>query len=229
MSARITPTNPPPMTAPAMVPASSVVPFPMPWSGGAPGVAGCCPPGGDMSRLMQCYCDIQAAMQFISKIMIDLINNNPDVTAAIIAAIEKSGSALPLIGVTNGVAAQPGQVGEFIQLLGQFPYTAAASNFNVNVGILPPGDWDVWAFAGFSTFVSDAQFEIDPLPAGFVNNTSGIIAVSAGTLEAVNIVGNLTQALTSVPSLVNFNIIMNNSGTGQAGNGSIFFCARRAR
>ena len=125
--------SPPPTTASPGTPpppSGQVVPFPLPWATPGPGgqlpwlPPGCCPPGG-MDALMKCYCDIQAAMAFISKIMIDLINNDPAVAQAMIAAIEKSGSTLPLVGVTNGSDAQPGQVGEWVHLVQTASYGTA--------------------------------------------------------------------------------------------------------
>lgn len=201
---------------------SSVVPFPSSmWGGSFP--PGCCPPGG-MDSLMKCYCDIQAATQFITAIMIDAINNNPAVAEAIIAAIQKSGSNLPLIGVTNGADAQPGQVGEWVMMT-QYPSYPAGSNTQaVTMGVLQPGDWDCWARGDTATPQNSAALTLNPMPAGFVPEmTFGINT----TGEWDTIVVPPVRALISVPTLINFSLTtVPNSAAGQA---TIVFIARRRR
>lgn len=217
-------------------PASSVVPFPAPMLGGPPpgavmpmmwgGAAGCCPPGG-MDGLIKCYCDIQAATAFITAIMIDAINNNPAVTEAIIAAIEKSGSSLPLIGVTNGAAAQPGQVGEFIDMRGTMAFAATGTtNGTITMGVLQPGDWDTWAVGWNAADVSSQTFWMNPWPTGFDIQLSAAEGVNAGSEYDV-LVSSETRALISVPTLINFSASVVASGT--AGSFNMGFFARRAR
>ena len=195
--------SPPPMVWPPSNPSGAVVPFPLPW-----GQTGCCPPGG-MDALMKCYCDIQAASAFIGQIMIDQINNNPAVTEAIIAAIEKSGSSLPLIGVTNGQPAQPGQVGEFFQLsnsAGTFPSGPNTQIFSV--GVLQPGDWMMQAWMLPSTVVQSIFFETTPAPLpGASNGLAGFLYDSTppSTAEQL-VVGQSCQLLTSVPTLIAFTL-----------------------
>lgn len=214
---------------PATVPASSVVPFPMPWGGGMPcppPLPGCCPPGG-MDKLMQCYCDIQAAQAFISALMIDAINNNPAVTQAIIAAIEKSGSSLPLIGVTNGAAAQPGQVGEYVQFTSAPVSIPTGPNSQaVTMGILQPGDWDVWIYTEQLADVHDISISINPLPIGFTD----VFAFAGSAGEIITLTSPTGQALISVPSLVVVTVTTNQAGTGpSAASTNVVFAARRAR
>lgn len=222
---------------PAVVPASNVVPFaapPMPsqmwsgWGGGAP--PGCCPScGGGMGNLMQCYCDVQAAQAFICQMMINCVQTNPAVTAAIIAAIEASGSSLPLLGVTNGSAAQPGQVGEFINLSTavSFPVTASYAQ-PVTLGVLQPGDWNCWAYLGQSVLTTGSYMTLNPVPAGFSNVLAQELA-GPGLAEATVLVAPACEALISVPTLIAFTLTTNTGGAGTAGNATLFFSARRCR
>lgn len=210
------PTTTPPATPP------TVIPFPLPW-----GQTGCCPPGG-MDALMQCYCDIQAATKFITTIMIDAINNNPAVAQAIIAAIEKSGSNLPTLGVTNGAAAQPGQVGEWVRFTQTVAVPATVSVQSLNMGILQPGDWDIDTTAWPTVFLSTCRVQLNPQPAGFSDNMYANFNAS-GTGESTTLTTGRTQALISVPSLVVLQLATNEFGTGAAGNVTVNVSCRRMR
>lgn len=211
------------------VPTTTTTPPPTTWPCPPYPPPGCAPPACPPSSLMQCYCDVQSAMQFISTIMIDLINNNPDVTQAIIAAIEKSGSALPLIGVTNGTPAQPGQVGEYVQILQQVPYTTAQGQVqSVTMGILQPGDWLTWCSMGTTTLTSGLFMQLNPQPVGFTGTFANEMA-GTGMAAATALIGPPCQALISVPTLVVIQITTNLGAVGTAGTADIFFNALRVR
>lgn len=206
-------------------PSGTVIPFPLPWGG-----TGCCPPGG-MDALMKCYCDIQQASAFIGQIMLDQINNNPAIIAAIIAGIEKSGSNLPLVGVTNGSLAQPGQVGEFVLFSQSVTFTAAVQVQTLTMGVLQPGDWDCWQYAYFNQVFSSASMILSPVPVGFsfdlFANTG---SVDPTNFEAMSLVSTTAQASISVPSLIAIQFVTNALGTGPgAGSASVNFAARRRR
>lgn len=185
---------------------------------------GCCPPGG-MDALMKCYCDIQAATAFICAVMVDCINTNPAVTEAIIAAIEKSGSSLPMIGVTNAADAQPGQVGELVEIRAVVAY-ATGTNTNVaSLGSLPPGDWDCWIFGGTTTLVTAVDIVQQPIPAGFFDALVALVYVN-GDNTANTFASGAVRALTSVPSLIAFSFT---TSAATAGNLNMQFYARRRR
>lgn len=211
------PTNGAPPTAPVPWPQPGVWPMPN-------AMAGCCPP----SNLMQCYCDIQNATAFICAVMVDCINTNPAVAQAMIDAIQKSGSNLPLLGVTNGTPAQPGQVGEFIRMFQQAPYVATGTQTTVTMGVLQPGDWLVWSLMGTSTLVTGTFMVLNPIPVGFADS---LVQELAGTAmgAATALVGGPTQALISVPTLVAIQINVNTGGSGAAGTANVFFNALRVR
>lgn len=217
--------------APAGAQPQMPVPFPM-WGGGGslPWGPGCCPPGG-MDALMKCYCDVQAATAFICSVMVTCIQNNPAVTAAIIAAIEKSGSNLPLIGVTNGSDAQPGQVGEFVTFSVFAPYPTSELQQTIVAGVLQPGDWNVWAWTAYSTYVTGALMNLNPQPPGFFDTMTAQIYAGSGTDEqGLVVVAPMTQASLSVPTLVSFGVLTNANGAGvAAGNVYLYVRARRMR
>ena len=232
MTSTTTPSTPGSSVPATTPPPGQVIPFPLPWGGGGnlPWLPpGCCPPGG-MDALMKCYCDIQAASAFIATIMIDQINNNPAVVQAIIAAIEKSGSNLPLIGVTNGTAAQPGQVGEWILFQAHAAYPATfVAPIPVTMGSLPPGDWDLYSYVQMSSFINDVIWQYLPVPPGWSDAGQTTVADQGANLS-LRTPGVPVQALTSVPSLVAMQLQVNTLGPGSsAGTATIYVACRRRR
>ena len=207
--------------------AAPQMPMPMPgmWGGGGslPWGPGCCPPGG-MDALMKCYCDVQAATAFICSVMVQCVQNNPAVVEAIIAAIEKSGSSVPLIGVTDGSNAQPGQVGEYIEFVTPFSFPTGTNTGVVTAGSLPPGDWDCYLFLGPSVALDTLAVSLAPLPAGF---DAPLFAYGTSvTPEFVALAGNMTRGSTTAPSLIAWSVVT--AGT-TAGTVQIWFQARRRR
>lgn len=187
---------------------------------------GCCPPG-ELAGLIRCYDDVNAATDFISAILIDLINNNPDVAQAMIQAIEKSGSALPLLGVTNGTPAIAPQVGQYVQLSGTLDYTATPASAMLSLGVLPAGDWDCWLWATFTSLTSGALYSLNPLPAGFAANPYA--SSNAATWPPQMILSSMTvEALTSGDSLIvaDTQVV---ASSGQSGTMTVNFAARRRR
>lgn len=213
------PTSPPPMVWPGP---PTVMPFPLPWGG-----TGCCPPGG-MSALMQCYCDIQQASAFIGQVMIDQINNNPAVAEAIIAAIEKSGSNLPLIGVTNGADAQPGQVGEWVMLINQsIAYPTTPFSTSVSLGVLQPGDWDGQLALYSPDPLTGANILLNPLPQGFEGLFQSFLIGDASSSVIETPVFRINC---STPQLIVAEIFFNQAAPApSAGTAQAWFTARRAR
>lgn len=218
---------------------SNIVPMPMPMPQGMsmPGQmmssypAGCCPPG-DMSALLQCYCDIQAATAFISKVVTDLAANDPAFQKALVDGIAASGSNLPLIGVTNGSDAQPGQVGEFIDLSQTVNYPVTANtNQVVTMGILQPGDWDVWAWADCPGLVTGLNIDLNPIPPGFSSGMQAFtIGIQSASPQAALITTPTVRATLSVPTLCVMNVLTNQVTAGPApGTIGLVLSARRRR
>lgn len=190
---------PAPTVWPPSNPSGTVVPFPLPW-----GQTGCCPPGG-MSALMQCYCDLQQASAFIGQVMLDQINNNPAIIQAIIAGIEASGSSLPTLGVTNGSAAQPGQVGEYQRLIVEGSYPTGTNTQVLNAGVLQPGDWLLMPWCEPAQAVDGMGWVVSPVPAGLSNGLVGYTAETGSIATQQMVVGQSGQLLSSVPTLLTFN------------------------
>ena len=211
----------PPMVWPPSNPSGTVIPFPLPW-----GQTGCCPPGG-MDALMKCYCDIQQASAFIGQVMLDQINNNPAIIAAIIAGIEKSGSSVPLIGVTNGAAAQPGQVGEVYYGYQTAAYATGNASGVMTMPTLAAGDWDVWSFCTVTTAMDQVQWGLQAVnQPGFNGNLQTALAVPDG-VGVVNLPSNQVEALTTAPSLMN--IQWYTTTAAAAGEIGVVVMARRRR
>lgn len=208
--------------APQAAPQGQMMPMPQMWGGGSSYPAGCCPPG-DMSALLQCYCDIQAATAFISKVVTDLAANDPEFQKALVDGIAASGSNLPLIGVTNGVDAQPGQVGEWVQMYQQnVPAASGTVVQTLSLGVLQPGDWDVWAHMIYDQ-MSYGQFLLNPVPAGFSGDMNSFLV---GGTQNASVTSGQFRALISVPSLIAMSV------TTQATAATTFdfwFNARRRR
>lgn len=210
---------------PAAAPAPMAYPWPMP-PGGFP--AGCCPPGG-MDALLQCYCDVQSATAFISKVVQDLAANDPVFQQSLVDAIVASGSNIPLIGVTNGTPAQPGQVGEYVSYHLQPTFAATANQSQpVTMGVLQPGDWQVWSTLSTSVVTTGSNMVLNPVPPGFSSSLEQQLAGAASGLTTV-LLGGPAQALISVPTLVVIQLSTNTDGAGAAGYADLFFNALRVR
>jgi hypothetical protein len=173
-----------------------------------------------LSALNACYDSVQMMEQILAKVMTDLVTNNKAVQNAIVAAIAASGSNVPLIGVTNGSDAQPGQVGEFHAFTITVNFGTGTVQQTINMGTLQPGDWDVWAWAQpgivAPSVVEDMSFYLFPQPAGFSNTLSGAIwdATSGGNLNVV--VSSTCRASISAPVPLVFNFETITTGAGNA-------------
>lgn len=131
-------------------------------------------------------------------------------------------------GVTDGSDAAPGQVGEYLQLYADIPYGTTGQQQVVTVGIITPGDWDVWAYAYFTTPMNDAMFTLDPVPPGFSNSMGAELAQPASewfALLAPTVRANLTA-----PVQLSFQTSTNSIAAGPAaGTMQLAVAARRMR
>lgn len=179
----------------------------------------CPPPCPPFSGLEECYAQVKQAQDFLKQMLIDIINCDPSII----------GRGTPIVGVTDGTDAQPGMVGEWVMYTASVPFTATAQTQVVSMGSLSAGDWDCWAYAIPNVFTTDVLIILNPQPAGFTGNMWSKIA-SATILTGVSIVTPQVRALTSVPSLIAFTVITNDSGDGpSAGTLTLEFMARRRR
>jgi hypothetical protein len=192
-----------------------------------------------LSALNACYDSVQMMEQILGKVMTDLVTNNVAVQQAIVEAIAKSGSNVPLIGVTNGSNAQPGQVGEYVLFQVAVTYPAGTPNTQVvSMGVLQPGDWQCWgAFYVAGGLIGTSNFYLNgpPPPAsvppvGFDTTMQGFILTSSSVNESL-VVGLQARANLSVPTLVSYGLLTNQiaDAGATATTGTLFFGARRMR
>ena len=156
-----------------------------------------------MGNLNECYWQIKQAMSFLSAMMVDLLNNDPNVQAAVAAAIAKAGP-LAIQGITTGVAATPGTVGETFQnTVAGLPYGATYTSQVAALGILPAGDWILWVSINTATtpltVVTGSWGGTNPVGFGPMSLAGGL--PTQGTVGSV--VSNPCQALISTPTLMN--------------------------
>jgi hypothetical protein len=206
------------------------------WGSWIPGGGGAVPPScfSELAKLNQCYNEVQMMEYILSKIMIDLIQNNSAVIDAIIAEIQKSGSSVPIIGITNGQPAQPGQVGEYIQQYATGATSGAINQtFNIPGLIVQPGDWDMMASAFVDGWPTGIEIWINPTSAGMSNNMQAVTGIAPTQADSgggfLTIVSPRAQGLFSVPTLIPWTLIVNLLGAGIVGAYSFLFSLRRMR
>ena len=177
---------------------------PQQWPSQRPGPT---PPScfSELYRLNQCYDDIRMMEQILQKVICDMAANNAEFQQCLVDGITKGGSNVPLIGVTNGSNAQPGQVGEFVPFQQTVNFPTGTNTQMISMGVLQPGDWDCWAWSQPQTAViEDASFYLDPVPPGFSNALPGAVwGVTAGA-AANTLVSATCRASISVPTLLAF-------------------------
>ena len=163
----------------------------------------------------------------MTALFIDQINNNPAVAEAIIAALNKTGNTVPALGTTNGTPAVSPQVGQYIQLSAELPYTATPAAALLQLGVLPPGDWLCWMWATFTSITAGAIYQLNPLPAGFAANpyasSNAVIWPPQMILSSL-----VVEALTNADSLIvaDTQVVAN---SGNSGVMTVNFAAKRTR
>jgi len=219
-----------PTTLPAP---TNVVPMPTNWPGpmfnpGArpwPQSPSCF---SELAGLNACYDSVQMMEQILAKVVCDLATNNAAFAQCLVEAIAKSGSNVPLIGVTNGADAQPGQVGEYVSFASAtINIPTAANSQTVTLGTLQPGDWDMWLTTTQLSQVHDMGLYLASQP-GFAVPIASIFMGSGG--EIIQLVTSTSRGLVSVPTLIAVNVITNQAGAGSAASTTeVTFMARRRR
>jgi len=142
-------------------------------------------PGQSLYGLNACYDSVQVMEQILSKVMLDLIQNDPAVMQAILSSIGTSG----IPGVVTGLPAAAGMVGQVIsgQVLAQA--FAASGPTTVTPLTIPPGDWDIQAIlavgAGAPSDITGAAVTLGtPLPPGMTVGGMGSITLAVSGLPA---------------------------------------------
>jgi hypothetical protein len=143
------------------------------------------------------------------------------------------GPSLP-VGVTDGSNAPAGYVGEFISTSANMSFAAspAITTQTLSTLVVPAGDWDVDAYAGFSTFTGPLWFVLSPAPTGISNPMNAASIGISSSMSSQDVVLNAAPARASftASTLLSFQLSVNQSGAGLlAGTASLFVQARRAR
>lgn len=155
----------------------------------------------------------------------------------------------PIIGVTDGSQAKPGEVGEFLSGIipntdvPMPPGTAAGANATgvavVTPLVIPPGDWDVTSTFRCGNGLNQFEAQLTPLPAGF--SIGGLIfAIPEDTMRFFDWTfnGARLQANVTVPTAVVYTVTLGMVGglsensTQVPGSGGFFqtiVTARRMR
>lgn len=192
-----------------------------------PGAWPPCPPGpGPWPRppdffsalywLNAAYDDVTATKAFLRKLIADMFADDPTMIPG-----------MGVAGVTDGSAAQPGQVGEFV-VLAQTLTALAAQNQQPQthvLGTLPPGDWNVWATFVSSALVNQVNYWLNPAPAGLNPAFLQGVFETAG-LTIVYVPTNQTQLTSAQPSLIAFSVMTNVPADTPY---TLYFMARRMR
>jgi hypothetical protein len=154
------------------------------------------PPDGCGDDLIQCWGKIQALTQIVQSI------------------IDSSGGPVktgPIVGVVDGSNANPGEVGEFVQYVTPTSTVASGSTTIFSVGVLQPGDWDVWASVGINSAVSEVSAQLSVLPSGVSSLMFGYFNLhSPSSVDDAGLFLNLQPARASltIPTLFPFQVTL---------------------
>lgn len=144
----------------------------------------------------------------------------------------------PIVGVTDGSSAAPGQVGEYVRAQVQFAYTASPSTTNSVQSplVVQPGDWDLGAYMILSGAFDAASFYINPVPTGIIdgNGMSGFNQInssaSANLSQYSTVVAPGTRGSFTVPTLLAFTCqVALTTASIPAGTAYLLVHARRRR
>ena len=181
------------------------------------GCGSCCQPQppscwSEIAKLEACFASTEAFNKFLA----DAINRL--IEQGLINPLPATG---PILGVTDGIAAGPGIVGEFLRAEvsgtgtapATVPYTTVISPI-----ILPPGDWDVDAFMILASWSSATLFSLSPMPAGASGPMETLISTGSPAIQGpetgiVSMAGPRERVLASAPTLLAYSIYMRSDAT----------------
>lgn len=148
----------------------------------------------------------------------------------------------PIVGVVDGSDAAPGEVGEFLSMDGFGTYAAypTATVGTIPMLNMPPGDWDMWVSALFSSDIGGAFFQVPaPLPSRLSNSMAGYMALAAAVglagsttpVEGVIVIGITARGSFAVTTPINFTFRVDQSDNTSlpAGTIQLHMEARRRR
>lgn len=135
----------------------------------------------------------------------------------------------PIVGVTDGRPAKPGMVGEFLRRDLVITLVQPTLTYQISALVLPPGDWNVWAWAEFDIVMRGALFHMDPGQVGFTGGMTGrAMLVSPGEFDSGHYINSEPAfAQLSVPTLVPFSMVLFDPVWNSGGMKVQFACAAR--
>lgn len=134
----------------------------------------------------------------------------------------------PIIGVTDGSDAAPGQVGEAIVGIGSINYAAYPTNTTTSLAlmVIQPGDWSLWPSGSASTVIGGAAFFLDPWPVLGLSSRMEMELSQAGSspglAETAVFIGQYARASVSVPTLLAFTVEVFMSGDSSLTTAGVF-------
>lgn len=122
----------------------------------------------------------------------------------------------PIVGVTDGSDAAPGQVGEYIHGTTSISYAAypQVTTTTATPLVVQPGDWDLWISMQCTTQITGASFFLSPQPTGMSNTMYGSLwtAIGTGAPESITISGMIARGSFSAPTLLPFSVTVSMAG-----------------
>jgi hypothetical protein len=122
-----------------------------------------CPPPGScappqctdwLAKIESCWDQSQDLEALLTKIITQIFTDDP----SIIPPAPPSAGSGPIIGVTDGSDAAPGEVGEYVTLAVNGVLAANAGLATYQALTLTPGDWDLWSYLDVDIPVGSTQF-----------------------------------------------------------------------
>jgi hypothetical protein len=197
-----------------------------------PPPSGCAPPGcfDWIAKAQACWDQSQDLEAFLTQVITDIFTQNP----GIIPPPPPSAGTGPIIGVSDGSDAAPGEVGEFVSFPISASYAAAPQTQFIQMGVLQPGDWDIRGNLYFETFIEGVLAYLSPQPTGVSNDMLACNQINAatGSPDTAGVALTLPTARASfaVPTLFVLKMLTNYWGAGgNAGTAVGNFEARRVR
>lgn len=131
----------------------------------------------------------------------------------------------PIMGVTDGSHAKPGEVGEYIHFASGQPGVILNSSGNavtITPLIVPPGDWIVEADWGCVRHFSSFAAWLDPVPAGAPANLGQVemLMDPPATFGVMGAISPLLSLRISVPTLLAYKVNAVFPSTAQDFNGN---------
>jgi hypothetical protein len=174
-----------------------------------------CPPYGppscfdQVAKAQACWDQSQSLYNLVEDVVETIFANNP----SIIPPPPPSAGSGPIIGVTDGSVAAPGQVGEVLSSLLSGTFTGAisgtsASQTALSIMTLTPGDWNVQYWLQVNADIQGAAFALGPSPAGALNSMETILfgypafTDPEGTFQGVILTAATTPINVATPTLL---------------------------